>query len=138
MSVIAANLWNVFTRLGNDGMHHEAVMSRPLLQSCIARLSRHARQGIVTIYTAASEKAREIYRAISAFLSKVAAASQFGVAVGHGTAAAPHNGLCIPGIRHDPAAVPARHRRPDDHTANLTRQSNGIAASSPRQPWLTG
>ena len=78
MSVIAANLWNVFTRLGNDGMHHEAVTSRPLLQSCIARLSRHARQGIVTIYTATSEKAREIYRAISAFLSKVASASQLG------------------------------------------------------------
>ena len=78
MSVIAANLWNVFTRLGDDGMHHEAVTSRPLLQSCIARLSRHARRGIVTIYTATSEKAREIYRAISAFLSKVASASQLG------------------------------------------------------------
>ena len=76
MSVIAANLWNVFTRLGDDGMRHEAATSRPLLQSCVARLSRHARQGIVTIYTATSEKARETYRAISAFLSKVASASQ--------------------------------------------------------------
>ena len=76
MSVIAANLWNVFTRLGDDGMHHEAVTSRPLLQSCIARLSRHARQGIVTIYTATNEKARRTYRAISAFLAKVASASQ--------------------------------------------------------------
>lgn len=76
MSVIAANLWNVFTRLGDDGMHHEAATSRPLLQSCIARLSRHARQGIVTIYTATNEKARRTYRAISAFLAKVASASQ--------------------------------------------------------------
>ena len=76
MSVIAANLWNVFTRLGDDGMHHEAVTSRPLLQSCIARLSRHARQGIVTIYTATSERAREICRAISAFLSLISSASQ--------------------------------------------------------------
>ncbi len=50
--------------------------SRPLLQSCIARLSRHARRGMVTIYTATSGKARETYRAISAFLSKVASASQ--------------------------------------------------------------
>ncbi len=79
MSVIAANLRNVFARLGDDGMHHEAATSRPLLQSCIARLSHHARQGIVTIYTATSEKAREMYRAISAFLSKVASASQLGV-----------------------------------------------------------
>ena len=75
MSVIAANLWNVFTRLGGDGTHHEAVTSRPLLQSCIARLSHHARQGIVTIYTATSERAREIYRAISAFLSRISSAS---------------------------------------------------------------
>ena len=73
--MIAANLWNVFTRLGDDGMHHEAATSRPLLQSCVARLSRHARQGIVTIYTATCEKAREIYRAISAFLSSISAAS---------------------------------------------------------------
>ena len=76
MAVIAANLWNVFTRLGDDGTHHEAVTSRPLLQSCIARLSHHARQGIVTIYTATSERAREIYRAISAFLSRISSASQ--------------------------------------------------------------
>ena len=75
MAVIAANLWNVFTRLGDDGSHHEAVTSRPLLQSCIARLSHHARQGIVTIYTATSERAREIYRAISAFLSRISSAS---------------------------------------------------------------
>ena len=43
---------------------------------CIARLSRHARRGMVTIYTATSGKARETYRAISAFLSKVASALQ--------------------------------------------------------------
>ena len=76
MAVIAANLWNVFTRLGDDGTHHEAVTSRPLLQSCLARLSHHARQGIVTIYIATSERAREIYRAISAFLSRISSASQ--------------------------------------------------------------
>ncbi len=40
-----------------------------------ARLSRHARQGIVTIYTATSERARETYRAISAFLSRISSAS---------------------------------------------------------------
>ena len=47
--------------------------------SCVARLSRHARQGIVTIYTATCEKARGIYRAISAFLSRISAASQLSV-----------------------------------------------------------
>ena len=79
LSVIAANLWNIFTRLGGDGSHREAATSRPLLQSCIARITRHARQGIVTIYTATGGKAREAYRAISAFLAKVASASQLGV-----------------------------------------------------------
>ena len=79
LSVIAANLWNVFTRLCDDGTHREAATSRPLLQSCVARISRHARQGVITIYTAANEKAQEIYRAISAFLAKVASASQLGV-----------------------------------------------------------
>ena len=79
MAVIAANLWNVFTRLGDDGMLHAAVTTRPLLQSCIARLSHHARRGIVTIYAAQSEKARKIYRAISEFLSNVSSASQLGI-----------------------------------------------------------
>ncbi len=76
LSVIAANLWNIFVRLGDDGTHREAATSRPLLQSCIARLSRHARQGMVTIYTATSEKARRVYRSISVFLSRLASASQ--------------------------------------------------------------
>ena len=76
LSVIAANLWNVFTRLGGDGSHRETATSRPPLQSCIARLTRHARQGVVTIYTAASERARAAYRAISAFLARVSSASQ--------------------------------------------------------------
>lgn len=76
LSVIAANLWNIFTRLGGDGTHREAATSRPLLQTCIARITRHARQGIVTIYTATGGKAREAYRAISAFLARVSSASQ--------------------------------------------------------------
>ena len=79
LSVISANLWNVFVRLGGDGMHHEAITSRPLLQSCIARISRHAHQDIVTIYTATSEKARGIYRSISSFLSSIMSASQLSV-----------------------------------------------------------
>ncbi len=79
LAVIAANLWNIFARLGEDGAHREATTSRPLLQSCIARVSRHARRGIVTIYTSASEKALSAYRAISDFLAKVASASQLTV-----------------------------------------------------------
>lgn len=51
-------------------------MSRPLIQSCVARLSRHARRGIVAIYIATNEKAREIYRAISVLLSRISSASQ--------------------------------------------------------------
>ena len=79
LSVIAANLWNIFARLGEDGSHREAATSRPLLQSCIARITRHARRGIVTIYTATSAKARNIYRAITRVLNKVASASQLSV-----------------------------------------------------------
>lgn len=79
LAVVAANLWNVFTRLEGDGTHREASTSRPLLQSCAARVTRHARAGIVTIYTAASRKAHDAYRAISAFLSWVSSASQLDV-----------------------------------------------------------
>ncbi len=79
LAVIAANLWNIFTRLGEDGSHREAATSRPLLQSCIARLSRHARSGIVTIYTSPCEKAAPIYRAIVSVLSRIASASQLNV-----------------------------------------------------------
>ena len=70
---------NIFARLGEDGAHREATTSRHLLQSCIARVSRHARRGIVTIYTSASEKALSAYRAIGDFLAKVASASQLTV-----------------------------------------------------------
>ena len=47
-----------------------------LVETCPMRLTSHARQGIVTIYTAASERAGGIYRAISSFLSKISSASQ--------------------------------------------------------------
>ncbi|MBR0506303.1 MAG: transposase [Kiritimatiellae bacterium] len=129
MAVVAANLWNVFTRLGDDGMHHEAATSRPLLQSCVARLSRHARQGIVTIYTATCEKAREIYRAISAFLSSISAASQLSVEERRQRIIA-HAFRKYGTIRR---LFPPRHRRPDDNVARLNRQSNGIIATSARQ-----
>ena len=76
LSVLAANLWNLFTRLGGDGSHREAATSRPLLQSCVARITRHARRGVVTACTAASGRARDAYRAISAFLARVSSASQ--------------------------------------------------------------
>lgn len=79
LAVVAANLWNVFTRLEGDGTHREASTSRPLLQSCAARVTRHARAGTVTTYTAASRKVHDAYRAISAFLSLVSSASQLDV-----------------------------------------------------------
>ena len=59
LAVIAANLWNIFARLGEDGSHREATTPRPLLQSRMARISHHARQGIVTICTASCGKAGE-------------------------------------------------------------------------------
>ena len=62
-----------------DAPRGRAATSRPLLQSCAARLSCHTRQGIVAIYTATNEKDREIYRAISAFLSRISSASQLGL-----------------------------------------------------------
>ena len=41
-------------------------------------------KSFVTIYTAAGEKAREIYRAISAFLSSISVASQLSLEAGKG------------------------------------------------------
>lgn len=51
-------------------MHHEAVTTRPLLRSCIARLLHHARRGIVTIYTAMSEKAGELNKLLGELVQK--------------------------------------------------------------------
>ena len=60
------NLWNIFARLGEDGSRPEAATSRPLLQSCSARVSRHARQGVL-LSTAffRLNRHRKIYRAHS-------------------------------------------------------------------------
>jgi len=46
-----------------------------LLQSCIARVIRHARFGIVTICTSSFAKAAPIYREIFSAPSKIASAS---------------------------------------------------------------
>ena len=137
LAVIAANLWNIFTRLGEDGSHREAATSRPLLQSCIARLSRHAGSGIVTIYTSPCEKAAPIYRAIVSVLSRIASASLGPLRPLRGslrsgdliasrqanverrTAPPAHNCMDIPSIRACPKTVSPSPWRPTDACACL-------------------
>ena len=75
------------------------------------------RSGIVTIYTATSEKAREIYRAISAFLSEISSASQLSPEERRQRIIA-HAFRKYGTIRR---MFPPRHRRPNGHVARLNR-----------------
>ena len=65
------NWWSLFVRLADPDHHREAITTRPLLLSAIARQTRHAGQVTLTISSthAARDKARDAYRRISRFLS---------------------------------------------------------------------
>ena len=76
MTAIVANWWNVFCRLGEDGVHREAITSRPLLQRCVASIMVRSRQKIVTMYVKGKEKTYEIFNKIHTFLSGVSSATQ--------------------------------------------------------------
>ena len=76
MTAIVANWWNVFCRLGEDGVHREAITSRPLLQRCVASIMVRSRQKIVTLYMKGKEKTCEIFSKIHTYLSGVSSATQ--------------------------------------------------------------
>ena len=65
------NWWSLFVRLADPDHHREAITTRPLLLSAIARQTQHAGQTTLTISSthAARDKARNAYRRIAGFLA---------------------------------------------------------------------
>jgi hypothetical protein len=65
------NWWSLFVRLADPDHHREAITTRPLLLSAIARQTQHAGQLTLTISSthAARDKARDAYRRIAGFLT---------------------------------------------------------------------
>jgi len=64
------NWWSLFVRLADPDHHREAITTRPLLLSAIARQTQHAGQVTLTVSSmhAARDKTRDAYRRIAGFL----------------------------------------------------------------------
>ena len=67
------NGWSLFARLADPGHHREAITSRPLLLSAIARRTRHAGQVTLTISSTHGRRdtARCAYVRIAGFLAEL-------------------------------------------------------------------
>ena len=67
------NWWSLFTRLADPEHHREAITSRPLLLSAIARRTQHAGQVTLTISSTHGmrDKARQAYIRIAGFLAEL-------------------------------------------------------------------
>jgi hypothetical protein len=67
------NWWSLFARLADPKHHREAITSRPLLLSAIARRTQHAGQVTLTISSTHSlrDKARRAYVRIAGFLAEL-------------------------------------------------------------------
>ena len=67
------NWWSLFTRLADPEHHREAITSRPLLLSAIARRTQHAGQVTLTISSTHGmrDKARRAYVRIAGFLAEL-------------------------------------------------------------------
>jgi hypothetical protein len=65
------NWWNLFTRLADPEHHREALTSRPLLLSAVARQTQHAGQVTLSISSTHGlrDKARQAYVRIAGFLA---------------------------------------------------------------------
>jgi hypothetical protein len=70
---LAYNWWSLFVRLAEPGHHREAITSRPLLLSAIARRTQHAGQVTLTISSTHGmrNKARQAYVRIAGFLAEL-------------------------------------------------------------------
>jgi vacuolar-type H+-ATPase catalytic subunit A/Vma1 len=70
---LAYNWWSLFARLADPEHHREAITSRPLLMSAIARRTQHAGQVTLTISSTHGmrDKARRAYIRIAAFLARL-------------------------------------------------------------------
>jgi hypothetical protein len=73
MVALIYNWWSLFARLADPEHHREAITSRPLLLSAIARRTRHARQVTLTISSTHGlrDKARRAYGRIAGFLAQL-------------------------------------------------------------------
>jgi hypothetical protein len=71
MVALIYNWWSLFVRLADPEHHREAITSRPLLLSAIARRTQHAGQVTLTISSAHGmrDKARRAYVRIAGFLA---------------------------------------------------------------------
>jgi hypothetical protein len=71
MIALIYNWWSLFVRLADPDHHREAITTRPLLLSAIARQTQHAGQVTLTISSthASRDKARDAYRRIAGFLT---------------------------------------------------------------------
>jgi len=71
MVALIYNWWSLFVRLADPEHHREAITTRPLLLSAIARQTQHSGQLTLTISSAhaARDKARQAYRRIVGFLA---------------------------------------------------------------------
>ena len=67
------NWWNLFTRLADPDHHREAITTRPLLLSAIARKTQHAGQVTLSISSTHGmrDKARRAYIRIAGFLAEL-------------------------------------------------------------------
>jgi hypothetical protein len=67
------NWWNLFTRLADPEHHREAITTRPLLLSAIARKTQHAGQVTLSISSTHGmrDKARRAYVRIAGFLAEL-------------------------------------------------------------------
>jgi hypothetical protein len=73
MVALIYNWWSLFTRLADPEHHREAITTRPLLLSAIARKTQHAGQVTLTISSmhGARDKARRAYVRIAGFLAEL-------------------------------------------------------------------
>jgi len=71
MVALIYNWWSLFVRLADPDHHREAITSRPLLLSAIARRTQHAGQVTLTISSTHGkrDKARRAYVRIAGFLA---------------------------------------------------------------------
>ena len=73
MVALIQNWWSLFVRLADPEYHREAITSRPLLLSAIARRTQHAGQVTLTISSSHGkrDKARQAYIRIDGFLGEL-------------------------------------------------------------------
>ena len=71
MVALIYNWWNLFVRLADPDHHREAITSRPLLLTAIARRTQHAGQTTLTINSmhGRQHKAQQAYTCIAGFLA---------------------------------------------------------------------